>query len=293
MKWITGIAVTCILLLLLVLYPDIMISPGELMEGHQDQRHKCLSCHQPFGGVDNNRCISCHTLAEIGKDSTGMIDKVLFHEGLAQQSCSACHTDHAGTNTESSLSGFDHLLLDEVIINDCVRCHSQPTDTLHRQVSSTCQNCHDFKAWKPLASFDHTYLLPDRQNKCASCHTAPDDEYHQQIQDNCDKCHNTTKWVPSTFAHNDFFILDSDHNAKCNVCHKSNNYSEYTCYGCHEHTASGMIAEHSEEGITNITDCVSCHKSADEDGAERNMKNRNGGNQNGQQDGNNNEEDDD
>ena len=51
-----------------------------------------------------------------------------------------------------------------------------------------------------------------------------------------------------------------------------------------------MIAEHSEEGITNITDCVSCHKSADEDGAKRNMENRNGGNQN---DGNSSEQEDD
>jgi len=49
------------------------------------------------------------------------------------------------------------------------------------------------------------------------------------------------------------------------TCHVEDNYSTYTCYGCHEHTLAKVRREHVEEGIRNFEDCVSCHRSADED----------------------------
>ena len=52
---------------------------------------------------------------------------------------------------------------------------------------------------------------------------------------------------------------------KCITCHTGNNFNIYTCYSCHEHSESKTIQEHLEEGITQISNCVSCHKSSDED----------------------------
>ena len=52
------------------------------------------------------------------------------------------------------------------------------------------------------------------------------------------------------------------------TCHIDNDYSNYTCYGCHEHSRSKIREEHVEEGIYDYENCVECHRSGDEDEAE-------------------------
>jgi hypothetical protein len=99
------------------------------------------------------------------------------------------------------------------------------------------------------------------QANCYSCHQKPADNFHQTLTDQCSKCHDTQKWSPSTFDHSAYFTLDRDHNAKCIVCHTTNNYKEYTCYGCHEHSEGKIRGEHEEEGIYNFSNCSSCHRS--------------------------------
>jgi len=49
----------------------------------------------------------------------------------------------------------------------------------------------------------------------------------------------------------------------CMACH-----SDHTCYGCHEHQPAQILAKHREEGITNIDNCVRCHRNADADAGE-------------------------
>jgi hypothetical protein len=46
-----------------------------------------------------------------------------------------------------------------------------------------------------------------------------------------------------------------------------NDYSNYTCYGCHEHSRSKIREEHVEEGIYDYENCEECHRSGDEDEA--------------------------
>jgi hypothetical protein len=70
--------------------------------------------------------------------------------------------------------------------------------------------------------------------------------------------------VPATFDHDKYFVLDRDHNVKCVTCHERNDYSRYTCYGCHEHSPEKIRREHIEEGIRDFKNCVECHRSADE-----------------------------
>ena len=51
---------------------------------------------------------------------------------------------------------------------------------------------------------------------------------------------------------------------KCATCHIRNDYSAYTCYGCHEHSAEKIRREHVKEGIRDYRNCVECHRNADE-----------------------------
>jgi len=255
---------------LIVQFPHATINPGQLLEGHQSLNNKCLSCHKAFSGIVNEKCISCHILNDIGKNKKGKQNKPLFHQELSKQACSSCHTEHQGINPEHTLSGFKHELLSTSIINNCNSCHNKPADNLHTQVSANCNSCHQTQSWKGSNAFNHEVLL--NKSNCASCHQKPKDNFHKIINDSCNKCHSTSKWVPSTFDHSAYFTLDQHHNTNCNTCHTKNNYSSFTCYGCHEHSESKIIAEHNEEGIYNISNCTSCHKSGNEHDIKRNYK---------------------
>ncbi|MBK8498940.1 MAG: cytochrome c3 family protein [Flavobacteriales bacterium] len=298
---------------LVFMYPHRMVEPGELSEAHQQTGNDCFSCHKPFGGLPNDRCIACHTLADIGRDTVAHAERPLFHEALEAMECVSCHGEHNGRSADLAPAGFVHDLLSAAIAANCVACHAKPADDLHAPLPNTCSSCHDAQQWKPArefdhallpierrndcaschqepsdamheriaanctschttdgwkpAHFDHTKLTQAEQNTCAGCHQAPSDAFHQSTKDNCASCHGTNAWSPSTFDHSAYFRLEGDHNAKCATCHQANNYDTYTCYGCHEHTRGNIMGEHQEEGITNIADCVRCHRSGDEDDA--------------------------
>lgn len=276
MKYFIVIGIVAGIIFLMVQFPHTMLSPGELIQGHQDLKNDCFSCHTAFSSVSNDKCIACHQLSEIGKDSSAVAGntKILFHQNLATQSCTACHADHKGIAPEISLSSFKHDLLSETVISNCVSCHQKPEDQIHRQLTSNCKSCHNTEGWKSSVVFNHDMLTVSDKNNCVSCHQKPKDALHASLKDNCNQCHSTSKWVPSSFDHAVYFVLDNDHNASCNTCHKGSGYDTYTCYGCHEHTVSNILSEHNEEGIYNINNCVSCHKSSDEDGVESNGEGR-------------------
>lgn len=293
MKYLIIIGIIAGIILLMVEFPSTMLSPGRLTNGHAQLKNNCTGCHEPFGGISNNKCIACHNLAEIGKDTSENAltvsgkKKILFHEGLSSQSCIACHTDHKGVDAAGQLNGFKHALLSDPLLNNCVSCHAMPTDNLHRQVNASCINCHNTEAWKNVVKFNHSMLLATDKTDCASCHQKPEDNFHKTLLDNCNTCHSTEKWVPANFNHASYFVLDGDHNVSCSTCHKNNNYNTYTCYGCHEHTTNNILAEHNEEGIYNINNCVECHKSGNETEGESNSA------PNGQKKARHNEQDDD
>ena len=58
------------------------------------------------------------------------------------------------------------------------------------------------------------------------------------------------------------------------TCHVDNIYDAYTCYGCHEHSRAKIRREHLEEGIRDYENCAECHRSGDEDEAERLWKSK-------------------
>lgn len=265
-------------------YPHLLVAPGMLIADHEKLEADCFACHAPFRGAMAERCATCHKPDEIGRlTTTGVpIDKPAtstpFHQKLIQQNCVACHSDHKGVMRYREKGYFNHALLQADTRDQCQTCHSSPTDTLHRQITVNCSQCHTQEKWKP-ASFDHALLPVNTRNQCQACHRTPTDALHRQITGNCGQCHTQEKWTPATFDHDKYFQLDRDHNVECVTCHVNNDFSRYTCYGCHEHTPRNIRDEHIEEGIRNFEDCVKCHRSADEDdirmpGGERRSRER-------------------
>ena len=203
--------------------PEQLVSPGELIKGHEKLKGNCFGCHEPFRGPSDAKCISCHKIEEIGVKNSA----VRFHQKLTEKACSACHTDHLGRDAKRS-----------------------------------------------TREFDHRFLNKDWQGVCHDCHTVPKDILHQSIKTNCKSCHQANKWKPATFDHTRYFRFDTDHPEPCDNCHISGQFKTYTCYSCHEHSKAEVREEHFEEGIRNFKNCTECHRSADEDEAERIWKSK-------------------
>lgn len=172
--------------------------------------------------------------------------------GAASRRCVTCHKpDQVGRLTTTgqpiarplASTPFHQKLTSQ----DCVACHSD-----HAGV----------KRFRQQGRFDHALLKKEARGQCHDCHKSPTDSLHQQITGNCSQCHSEGKWTPATFDHDKYFVLDRDHATRCVTCHQRNDYSRYTCYGCHEHSLSNIRREHIEEGISKFDNCVACHRSA-------------------------------
>ncbi len=269
-------------LILVLVYPHLMISPGSLLDGHQDLVTDCFACHTPFLRSSPKNCIACHKVQEIGKFQTtgGKIPEkegsVAFHQKLTEQDCVACHSDHQGMKVYRKIHHFSHQLVLEAVRKECSSCHEKPDDRLHEKLKLNCDACHTQDEWKP-ASFGHEQYFRSVGNKeCTGCHQKPDDRAHRQLKGQCDTCHGLNKWKPATFDHDKYFRFDKHHQTECVTCHKNDDYSHYTCYGCHEHNRWNVREEHLEEGIRDYEQCTECHRSGDEHEAERIWKSKRG-----------------
>jgi hypothetical protein len=223
-----------VLAILAFVYPHLMVGPGKLIPGHAGLETDCFACHAPLTGADSVRCVVCHKPADIGRLTTKgqpigtPLTSSPFHQKLINQDCVACHSDHAGVKRFRLQGRFNHALLQKATRDQCESCHKAPVDSLHRQISG-----------------------------------------------NCSQCHQQDKWTPATFDHDKHFELDRDHNTRCVTCHIRNDYSSYTCFGCHEHTANNIQRKHIKEGIRDFDNCVECHRNADE----HDIRSRDGGTQ--------------
>lgn len=264
MKTFIFLSVICTMVALAVWFPQLMLNPGQLSEGHQKIKEQCTSCHQLFWGINDDKCILCHQPDQVGKSSKiAQKTQLLFHVNLKGQSCTSCHTDHKGLNPSLSTIAFNHKVLSATILANCNNCHTRPTDSLHAQLTVTCGSCHNTSKWQFSGTFNHDLITGINKTNCISCHLKPTDALHLSLQNNCVDCHSTSNWSPATFDHSSYFVLDEDHNVKCQTCHTNNNFKVYSCYGCHEHSEAKIAEEHNEEGIYQFDDCSSCHRSGD------------------------------
>jgi hypothetical protein len=268
--WLLAIIAANLLVLvaLAFAYPHLMVAPGPLANAHAALTTDCFACHAPLRGVPSERCAACHALPDIGLRSTKGVPlpqrkvKSSFHQQLIEQDCMACHGDHQAPKlTHRSRKPFSHALLRPQVRERCEGCHAAPENPLHRDLAVGCAQCHKPEAWKP-AAFDHALLAKAVHERCEGCHKAPADALHQQVKGNCLQCHSQERWKPATFDHAKMFVLEGDHNADCVTCHAGNDYTRYTCYGCHEHSADNIRRKHQKEGISDFENCVKCHRSA-------------------------------
>jgi hypothetical protein len=215
------VANLCGLIYLTFAWPHLMVAPGPVIAAHADISSNCFACHAPFTGVSADRCAACHKVAQIGIRTTRGAP-------IAQH---------------RAVIAFHQALARP----DCVSCH---TDHSRPHLIRASEK-----------RFDHSLLRADVRGQCASCHHAPRTQLHRMAGKRCAACHATSGWKPATFNHTRHFALTGPHKAACTTCHTSGSFERYTCYGCHEHKPAQIRAEHAEEGIRNIANCVRCHRS--------------------------------
>ena len=238
MKSLTAFILTAnlaVIALLAFALPHQMISPGRLIDGHQQFANDCFACHAPLRGTPPAKCESCHEVDKIGLFTTRgepILDRksrTAFHRRLKEQNCVACHSDHQGVLKFRPQRHFAHALLDPATREQCDGCHRKPADTLHNKLSGNCSQCHTTEAWKP-ATFDHDrYFVLDRDHnvECATCHARND--YRSYTCYGCHEHSKTKMW----YEHAEENIRNLD---DCVRCHRSSS----------EHGEGG---EHGERGF--------------------------------------------
>lgn len=209
-----------VLVALAFAYPHLMVSPGPLVKGHAELATDCFACHAAWRGASSSRCTECHATADIGLKTT---------QGVPIPSRSVRVSFHQ-----------------DLVEQDCMACHS---DHLGPKLTKRSRK-----------AFSHGLLKASVRDACSSCHAAPKDAVHRAVQTECSICHQSNAWKPANLDHDKFFVLDRDHQAPCETCHKNNDRSRYTCYGCHEHSEAQVRRKHLEEGIQNFQNCVECHR---------------------------------
>jgi len=183
--------------------------------------------------------------------------------------CFACHAPLLGASSERCVSCHKPAEIGRLTTTGQPVSKPLTSTPFHQKLTTQdCIACHSdhagVKRFRPHRHFNHALLQKATLDQCQSCHKAPADALHRQISGNCSQCHNQNKWTPATFDHSKYFELDRDHNASCVTCHTGNDYSRYTCYGCHEHTPDNIRREHIEEGIRDFDNCAECHRNANE-----------------------------
>lgn len=233
-RWILSMIATLVAMIvaLAYTYPHVMVSPGPLIAAHEKLTKDCFACHAPLRGAVAERCISCHVVSGIGLQTTAGVPIARAVRKVP------FHQSLASKN--------------------CMACHSDHPVPSFTAVSRT--------------QFHHSLLDPALGQKCATCHTAPTNDLHRDLTASCGQCHGQDRWKPATLDHRRFFELDRDHNATCTTCHTNNDFTRYTCFGCHEHQPDNIRSKHLREGISNFDNCVSCHRNAHDEPKKRGSK---------------------
>ncbi|MDD2923454.1 MAG: hypothetical protein PHQ36_14305, partial [Anaerolineales bacterium] len=236
---------------------------------HADKAFKgtptnCSACHSkndPHGGALGAQCATCHTTSGWKPSNFNHANSIFKLTGKhVTIACGNCHTNLKFKGTPTL----------------CYSCHAK-NDRHGGKYGTNCSACHSTTAWKP-ATFNHNLsafpltgahtsiactkchinnVFAGTPKDCYSCH-AKNDHHGGKYGTNCAACHSTASWKSVTFNH----VFPLNHGdggtVACATCHP-NNTNSYTCYGCHEHTASNISAKHIKEGIPNFQNCVQCH----------------------------------
>lgn len=230
-----------------------------LAGAHAAIERQCESCHAPFAGSVNARCLACHAEA-VGKRD---------HAALPRQ-CGECHREHLGrahllvSASEGSCLGCHRAVLGErkhppAAQGQCLLCHGHHADRpfarqaatdlvfphrLHVEtpglVQAPCEGCH------ALASDGMLRTLPPELT-CRGCHFNYVHDTKKDVRSaECRLCHDGESRVTITrapgyaslrFAHRDHVAFT------CSECHREVEVSTATavplpaadsCTRCHD-----------------------------------------------------------
>lgn len=241
------------------------------LHGGFNNAYDCAACHTDHKGREFD--ISKVALTNFDHSAAGF--SLAYHKkdfDGTPMACEACHTGTGFAFSEAACAdchgGRDAaFMVDHAATfgGECLSCHDGTgslADFDHNKVfaldgkhaGTDCENCHANKQFK------------DTPKECAACHAEPD--IHAGVFGaDCAACHSTTAWTPAALK-NHAFPLDhgEEGEAPCAACHPST-YTEYTCYGCHEHSAARIAGEHAEEGIggAELEKCAECHPTGREE----------------------------
>jgi len=258
-------------------------TPSNCVACHRDEYDRTADPNHQQSGFGTD-CQSCHgNSANRWEDASFDHDRAFPLLGRHRSAdCTACHSNNRYSGTPSN----------------CVACHrddyERANDPNHQQsgFGTDCQTCHGNSAnrWEG-ASFDHNRVFrlegAHRGLDCQTCHRegynlptncngCHNDDYRSArspdhvaagFPTSCENCHRPshTSWNQATFNHR--FPLRGPHARDCSDCHRSSNYSQFTCTDCHAHEKSRMDEKHREEGgyVYNSQACLSCHRDGRED----------------------------
>ena len=264
----------------------------------------CASCHQAgkFAGTPTE-CIQCHKEPEVHfglflQDcstchNTGdwvpafYEERPFDHVGLSDFSLVRHKKDYSGNSLACTSCHQEELSRTD--LQTCVNCHGDYDNKFMRvhlnQFGEGCLDCHD--GVDRLSNFDHNnfFLLEGRHaeidcqachvdnnyigtpSECVQCHEEP--EIHAGFFGlQCEYCHSSIAWTPAKLITHQFPL---DHGSQsslaCENCH-TNVYSEYSCFGCHDHQPDGIRESHQELAISSeeLGSCFICHPAGEKNG---------------------------
>ena len=199
---------------------------------HAGFERECGLCHRPFAASQAELCSQCHQ---------DVAQQVAAGDGLHGRlenpnACRACHPDHRGRDfspLEFALTDFDHSVTRFALTG--------------QHATAQCADCH-------ASGYTNT------STECSSCHAEP--AVHAGLFPlDCTQCHTADAWQPARLLEHAFPLDHGGQLSACATCH-AGAYTQYTCYGCHEHNnEAGLRQEHAEEGIgaDRFPDCAACH----------------------------------
>lgn len=246
-----------------------------------DTPQACAGCHtapESHAGVFADQCADCHAaegwspanlpgFPAFSHSQTGfqLVNHLQDYAGQPL-ACAACHAPPAfSLNGQACVDchrAADAAFMDQHLLDygpDCVSCHDGAGNMKnfdHATVFALdgghaalqCEQCHAERRFRGTP------------RECSGCHAEP--EVHAGVFGlKCEACHTTAAWSPAQLTQHTFPL---DHGEQgeiaCETCHTAR-YTEYTCYGCHDHDPAETLREHNEVnlGATPLEACAVCH----------------------------------
>ncbi len=245
---------------------------------------ECISCHHEpplHESIFSFDCSECHKTEAWSPASLNGLD---FNHSI-QTDFTLDHHRQDFSGARINCNGCHGEQFNDFQVNTCIDCHAQDSGKpdfipIHiEKYGTACLDCHDGIDRMDNFNHDGIFLLEGNHSEidcqechsnfvyrgtpraCYECHAEP--EIHAGFfGQKCQYCHNQSEWSPAFLSVHTFPL---EHGSKepslCQSCH-IDRYTEYTCYGCHEHQRETVFTSHLQAGIpeVEIPACVTCHQ---------------------------------